>query len=92
MPNIFPNVNVVAHLVVAGWGSCLSRLAIFKQSHSLKINVLLHEKLKIVNARVGKEQSMFFKFFTLINPSFFHGVSTLVLNYSSISSSTHSNH
>ena len=27
---IFPNLNIVAHLVVpAGWGSCLLRLAIF---------------------------------------------------------------
>ena len=29
-PKIFPNLNVVPHLVVpAGWGSCLSRLVIF---------------------------------------------------------------
>ena len=30
VPKIFPNLNVVAHLVLpAGWGSCLLRLAIF---------------------------------------------------------------
>ena len=30
IPKIFPNLNVIAHLVVlAGWGSCLLRLAIF---------------------------------------------------------------
>ena len=31
VPKIFPNLNVVAHLIVpAGWGFCLPRLAIFK--------------------------------------------------------------
>ena len=30
VPRIFPNLNVVTHLVVpASWGSCLPRLAIF---------------------------------------------------------------
>ena len=30
VPEILPNLNVVAHLVApAGWGSCLPRLAIF---------------------------------------------------------------
>ena len=30
VPKVFPNIIVVAHLVVpAGWGSCLPRLAIF---------------------------------------------------------------
>ena len=30
VPKIFPNLNVIAHLVVpAAWGSCLPRLAIF---------------------------------------------------------------
>ena len=30
VPKIFPNLNVVGHLVVpAGWGSCMLRLAIF---------------------------------------------------------------
>ena len=33
VPKIFPNPNVVAHLVVpAGWGSCLPRLAIFSDT------------------------------------------------------------
>ena len=32
VPKIFPNLNVVCHLAVpAGWGSCLSRLAIFRR-------------------------------------------------------------
>ena len=31
VPKMFPNLNVVGHLVVpAGWDSCLPRLAIFK--------------------------------------------------------------
>ena len=34
LPNIFPNLNVVAHLVIpAGWGSCPPRLAIFDVSY-----------------------------------------------------------
>ena len=34
---IFPNLNVVCHLVVpAGWDSCLARLAIFIQCHLCK--------------------------------------------------------
>ena len=35
VPKIFPNLNVVGHLAVSvGWGSCLSRLAIFNHDQN----------------------------------------------------------
>ena len=38
LPKIFPNLNVVGHLAVpAGWGSCLPRLAIFKNFFYINI-------------------------------------------------------
>ena len=50
VPKIFPNLNVVAHLVIpAGWGSCPLRLAIFF-TFTCQENKLNHTSLRVWQA------------------------------------------
>ena len=60
VPKIFPNLNVVAHLVIpAGWGSCPPRLAIFK--YPLGNETILYSlKLTFQYSRCYKPQLLIF--------------------------------